>query len=934
MQLRMAIRGPEGQQDVRVDSQPGCSFATLRDEVAAIAGVDTAARWHADGRLLPSDALIGEPPLIEGAVLSPETQTSTLARPTARTGIELRVVAGPAAGAVYLLPAGDTVVGRGRSADLRLSDAATSRRHALISWRGLEVLVRDLGSSGGTWLNDQQVGSSPVPIRLGDQLTLGSSMLTLADSAGPCAASAADGAGGLATNRAPRMIQPTPTSDMVVPIRPPAREAGGFPWLASAVPLIVAVPMAWRFGGQMLAFTLLPVAAMALTGAAERLSRGKARRRALADYRDQLAAVDIEIAAAVEAEAALRRDEVPDAASLLRIVAGPSLRLWERRPGDHDMLLLRLGVSDQPARIAIRRGDPSGPAVPAPRSRCVPLTVSLAHHGVIGLSGDRSAAIGLLRFMIAQIAALHSPSDVRVVVISADCADDLAWTRWLPHTRPVAEDCTRLLGMGRPQAGARVGELAALVEARAAGRATPEGSNGIGGEARLVVVVWDGPRELRPIAGLSTILADGPAFGVYSVCVAPTMAELPTECAATVTVTDGQTGQVRLTESGRDSNLIARGELVPAAWADSFAKAVAPLRDLTPVGIRLPDSVRLLEILGLESLDPAAIADRWRAVPRSTVVVLGAAADGPVAADLAVDGPHVLVAGTTGSGKSELLEAMVAGLAIANRPDELAIVLIDYKGGAAFAECARLPHTVAVVTDLDGLLARRALVSLRAELARRERVLRAAGVPDIESLRPLDPGSTAAVRLNRLVIIVDEFAALAEELPDFMAGLVALAQRGRSLGIHLVLATQRPAGVVSAEIRANTNMRIALRMTDPADSYDVIDSPDAARIPRQRPGRAYLKVGAGAPTAFQTGQITRIPSADSGSPGTVTVEPWQTLGDPVPRADRSDRGHSPSDMYRLATAIEAAAGASGLGRLPSPWLPPLPKQLTLDQLAG
>ncbi|MGH8835724.1 MAG: FtsK/SpoIIIE domain-containing protein [Actinomycetes bacterium] len=917
-----------------MDTEPGCSMETLRKDLAAISGVDAAARWHADGQLLASDAVLGVPPLIESAVLTTDALPGALAHVTARTGIELRVVAGPSAGAVYLLPAGETVVGRDSGADLRLDDPAVSRRHALVSWRGLEVVVRDLGSSAGTLLDDRQVGSDPVAMHLGAQLVVGSSMLTLADSAGPCAASAVDGVGGLATNRAPRMIQPTPTSDFVVPAPPPAREAGSFPWLASAVPLIVGVPLAWRFGAQMLAFTLLPAVAVAFTGAAERMSRGKAHRRALAAYRSQLTATDIQIAAAVEADAAHRREEFPDAANLLRIVLGPALRLWERRPGDHDVLLLRLGVSDQASRITIRRGDPSGPAIPAPRSRSVPVTVSLAHHGVIGLSGDRSAALGLLRFVIAQIAALHSPREVRLVVISAGAADDLAWTRWLPHTRPVVEDCARLLGIGLQQASARIGELVTLIEARAGASVTTGGSDGwsSGDDSRLVVVVCDGARELRSIAGLSAILEHGPGYGVYSICVAPTAAELPTECAATLAVIDGHTGRVRLTESGRSTDVIARGELVSAAWADGFAKAMAPLRDLTPATARLPEFVRLLEILELEPPDPIAIAKRWQASPRSTVIALGAGSDSPVTVDLAVDGPHALVAGTTGSGKSELLEAMVAGLAVANRPDELAIVLIDYKGGATFADCARFPHTVAVVTDLDGLLARRALISLRAELSRRERVLRAAGVPDIEGLRRTGPESAVADRLNRLVIIVDEFAALAEELPDFMTGLVALAQRGRSLGIHLVLATQRPAGVVSAEIRANTNMRIALRMTDPADSQDVIDSPDAARIPRQRPGRAYLRVGAGAPVAFQAGEITRTTPAGSGS--TVTVEPWQTLGDPVRRPERSDPGRGSSDLCRLAGAVEAAAATSGLDRPPSPWLPPLSQRLTLDQLAG
>src|SRR5664280_369790 len=218
--------------------------------------------------------------------------------------------------------------------------------------------------------------------------------------------------------------------------------------------------------------------------------------------------------------------------------------------------------------------------------------------------------------------------------------------------------------------------------------------------------------------------------------------------------------------------------------------------------------------------------------------------------DLAADGPHMLVAGTTGSGKSELLRSMVASLVAGNRPDQLSLLLIDYKGGAAFGPCVALPHTVGVVTDLDAAETERALTSLHAELRRRERLLRAAGVTDSDAYRRAVPERDLAT-LPRLVIIVDEFATLSKELPDLVDGLVGVAQRGRSLGVHLVLATQRPEGVVRADIRANTNLRVCLAVTRAAESLDVLETPAAATIPRGIPGRAFLRAGPDAPTPFQ-----------------------------------------------------------------------------------
>ncbi len=183
----------------------------------------------------------------------------------------------------------------------------------------------------------------------------------------------------------------------------------------------------------------------------------------------------------------------------------------------------------------------------------------------------------------------------------------------------------------------------------------------------------------------------------------------------------------------------------------------------------------------------------WSLGGRSTRALLGVGYDGEFAVDLVRDGPHALIAGTTGSGKSELLQTLVATLAVVNRPDEMTFVLVDYKGGSAFAECADLPHTVGLVTDLDTRLVERALVSLGAELRRRETQLAQAGAKDIEDyLDKRARGGNVLPPLPRLLLVIDEFASMVRELPEFISGLVNIAQRGRSLGIHLVLATQRP----------------------------------------------------------------------------------------------------------------------------------------------
>jgi S-DNA-T family DNA segregation ATPase FtsK/SpoIIIE len=356
---------------------------------------------------------------------------------------------------------------------------------------------------------------------------------------------------------------------------------------------------------------------------------------------------------------------------------------------------------------------------------------------------------------------------------------------------------------------------------------------------------------------------------------------------------------------------------VSASWAEALARGLAPLVDAGISGAAaLPDTCRLLDVLDLDRLPEADITRRWARSVGGAATALGHSPDGRVQLDLVRDGPHALIAGTTGSGKSELLQALVAGLAANHPPAEINFLLIDYKGGAAFADCARLPHTAGLVTDLDRYLTERALRSLNSELRRRERLFAAAGAADLTAYRAAVPDASIA----RLIIVVDEFASLVDELPDFVRGLVGVAQRGRSLGVHLVLATQRPGRAVSPEIRANTSLRIALRVTDPGESTDVIDAPDAASIERSFPGRGYLRTGSSL-TCFQAAHVAGTQRPDETAVRIEILGPWR---DP---AVRSDEATGPTDIARLVDAVRTAADRTGRGVARSPWLAPLPDAL-------
>ncbi|MFI6876829.1 FtsK/SpoIIIE domain-containing protein [Streptomyces sp. NPDC050400] len=613
----------------------------------------------------------------------------------------------------------------------------------------------------------------------------------------------------------------------------------------------------------------------------------------------------------------------PWPAELMNGAFGESARLWERRTGDKDHLLLRLGSTG---------------AVGTP----VPVALDLPATGVLGVAGPTQPARRLCAWLVAQVALLHSPADVGLrVLTSPSGAPDWRFARWLPGVR--AHD-----GAGLPRISCdNVGHHRQIAEALATLRDRQQRGpvRYADGVRRSLVLVLDGARSLTSLPGVSQLLREGPASGVYVICLGPDSRSLPPECAAVVQVEQfalrtaaGSPAGTRFTLTRRArADVTGLADQVSDRWLDEMARAVAPLRDAAAEELR-PQPHRLLDLLGLGTPDSREIAARWGASPRGTEVLIGRSTPTPVALDLLRDGPHALVAGTTGSGKTEFLCTWIASLAVANRPDEMTFMLVDHKGGAAFRGLVRLPHTVAVVNDVGAGLGDRVLHGLGAELRRRERRLFEAHTKDIAEyaeLRSQEPEGTEDVLrpLPRLVIVIDEFASLAAEEPGFLQGLVEIARRGRSLGVHLVYATQRPAGVVGPEIRALTNLRIALRLMDTGESLDVIDAPDAAHLSASSPGLALIRTGTSDPLLVQSARV----GAPHRPVGRETVD----VDDVVPYGTQRRaplKLHAEPDSVGttdLELLVDALCEATSLLAIPAPHTPlppPLKEVLSLTDI--
>jgi S-DNA-T family DNA segregation ATPase FtsK/SpoIIIE len=910
--------------EVRIRAAPGTPLGAVGAALGRVAGRPGAA-LYAGSRRLPADAVLGGAGLRCGDVLGVGAPGPRWPDPVGP--LELRVTGGPDSGGIHPLPRGEFVVGRAASADVRIHDPDVSRRHAVVAVSAAGVSVRDLGSTNGTRADGVPVGPEPVPFLVDQRLRIGESTLALAAPNEPPASVRAADDGTIAVHRPPRLAPPWADVEVEIPAEPPGTERIGLPMFSSLIPVATAV-LAGVFLHNGL-FAMLGILSATLVVAGAWLQRrGQRRRRArdLATYRQALARAEAALASALAEEVRLRRSVDPDPAAVRRAACGPAYRIWERRPADPDFCHVRLGTADLPARV--RRRSAGGAAGRPETAVSVPVTVALPAVGALGLAGPRRPVGAVARFVLAALATLHGPNDLAVVLLAGRSgADEWAWARWLPHLADETGRRLRRVGLTAEDQGELVAELIRQMEGRQAQRVGPSGWRG-----PCTVTVLDRWSELRQLPGLGRLLADGPSVGMFAVCIDATPHLLPAGCGGVVEVTGEIGSRLRIRVSGEPAleDVVADG--VSQAWSEAVARALAPLRDQgVDTACSLPASCRLLDVLELEPPEPEKVLGRWDRDGQSSYAPIGACADGQFGLDLNHDGPHALVAGTTGAGKSELLQTLIASLAVANRPDAMTFVLIDYKGGAAFTDCTHLPHTIGMVTDLDTHLTERALHSLNAELKRREHLLATHHAKDIDDYRHTLHHHPTPDPLPRLVLVIDEFATLIDELPDFITGLLGIAMRGRSLGVHLILATQRPSGVVSPVIRANTNLRIALRVTDDTESTDVIDAPHAARISKTTPGRGYLRVPGDAPIAFQAARVGGRAIRSTLGPPIVAPAPWRTLGSPQPPVNQAAE-EGPTDLQRLVSAISSAAAIRGLTAPPSPWLPPLPALLTLDDL--
>lgn len=594
--------------------------------------------------------------------------------------------------------------------------------------------------------------------------------------------------------------------------------------------------------------------------------------------------------------------------------------LWNRRPDHADFLDIRLGTGNIPIQANIRfpngaEMDSSDPMMQElqklqkkPRLLTnVPIMLQLQNYYSIGITGRIHDRVAMAVQALLQLT-LHVGYDELKLCIIGRLPRDMACLRWLPHTwndtgsvHMVARDKDELSQL-----------LPMLDKELSAFRNRKNGSE-FSGNGTMIFLITD--EKLAHSGMMTRLLFDRPCEGVHVISLAEHSRDLPRHTNLSVGVS-GKSG--RMVWQAEGTKEYAEFTTDPSVIRDleAMVRLMTSCRlDLQEETSQMPEVLAFLDMYNVKELAQLNVLSRWRrSNPMHNLSVpIGICEDGNLCyLDLHErgDGPHGLVAGTTGSGKSEMLMNLILSLAVSFSPQELSFILIDYKGGGMAHAFQKLPHTAGIITNLDGSEITRSLKSIESELLRRQRVFAEAqekvGIRniDIYKYQRLFREGAVSEPLSHLVIISDEFAELKTQQPEFLDYLIRTARIGRSLGVHLILATQKPGGIVDDQIRSNSNFRICLRVQDVTDSRDVLNCDDACHLTRA--GSMFKQVGYGEVLVkAQSGWTGADYAPDSISLPDCGVDVLNGIGTVIGHMDAEDTQNAAAKRRDIKSQLES-----------------------------
>ncbi|MEU1116297.1 MULTISPECIES: type VII secretion protein EccCa [unclassified Streptomyces] len=721
-------------------------------------------------------------------------------------------------------------------------------------------------------------------------------------------------------------------------------------------------------GAIVLVFALLGAVALFLSqrGKAQRTRRTQRERylEYVEEQREELSVTERELRR-------LARFLNPPPVALYDLVRDPA-RLWERRRPDADFLRVRLGTGDVPVqKLAIGQHSGSGVLTPPDpfmlnearalqhrftTSTDFPLTAPLDRAGDVSIIGDRDDVLRVARALLIQTAVTHAPDDVAIALaVPGECLADWEWAKWLPHVLDAQQD-------DGPVAARRIAPSLELLarqcapDLRRRSSYAAEVRRGLSDRDALrmndrLLIVSDCHGSTAGELPRPDTAVDLAGMGVTVLHLLEQQVHEPDQVSVRITV---EGDQVRVEDLRDPATPPGHGtaDAVSVAGAEGLARMLAPLRlssESAAEGTPVSGAVDFPTLLGIDDPASLALGELW--APRGERDFLRVPIGlndrhEPVLLDLKESselgmGPHGLCVGATGSGKSELLRTLVLALTATHSPEDLALVLVDYKGGATFAPFTELPHVAGVITNLENQagLVERVHTSLAGEVKRRQQVLKDAGnIADIGHYAALREKQPELEALPHLFVVIDEFGELLTAKPDFIDLFLSIGRIGRSIGVHLLLSSQRIEAGKLKGLETYLSYRLGLRTFSADESRTVLDTVDAFQLP-PLPGFGYLKVDTSTYERFKAGYVSgahRGPALREPTDVRPLASPYPAFNTgPGPEAATPEQ---PSMRERetgptvLTTMVDQLCTAAPPVRCI--WLPPLPTAISLDAAAG
>ncbi|MCV80314.1 type VII secretion protein EssC [Listeria monocytogenes] len=767
-------------------------------------------------------------------------------------------------------------------------------------------------------------------------------------------------------HRSPRIIYRAPEEkiSMAKPSSKPSKPTDGLIKIILPPLIMVAITVMISIFQPRGLYIIMTIAMSAVTITMAILNYIKSRKKYKIDSKQRVESYDLylkrktkELHETSEKQRHALTYHYPDVTELEKMALRVDSRIYEKTMFHHDFLTFRVGRGDEASSFSVEfqqeefsqeKDELVEEAVKIKGQYLsineVPVATDLMH-GPVGYIGPRRLVLEQLQMLVMQTSLFHSYYDLQFITIFPEEEKaDWDWMRWLPHANMRDVNVRGFVYHERSRDQVLNSLYQILKERKQALTEQASKQEKLYFTPHYVVLITDEKLVLDHTV-MEFFNEDPSELGVSLVFVQDVMESLPEHVKTVVDIRDAKSGNIIL-EQGDLVNRAFVPDHLPADFdKEVISRALAPLNHLQNLKNSIPESVTFLEMYGVERVEELNIAGRWakNETYKSLAVPLGLRGkDDIVQLNLheKAHGPHGLVAGTTGSGKSEIIQSYIISLGVNFHPYEVAFLLIDYKGGGMANLFKNMPHLLGTITNLDGAQSMRALASIKAELQKRQRLFGEHDVNHINQYQKLYKQGKATEPMPHLFLISDEFAELKSEQPEFMKELVSTARIGRSLGIHLILATQKPSGVVDDQIWSNSKFKLALKVQNASDSNEILKTPDAAEI--TLPGRSYLQVGNNEIyELFQSAWsgADYVPDKESTDYIDTTIYAINDLGqydilteDLSGLDKKDDLTKLPSELDAVIDHIHEYTEASGIEALPRPWLPPLPERIFAQDL--